>query len=245
MPLASDDRQIPIFLLGARQWIRELRPDRREVEARRAVKMLILPRLPDRPMTDSEVPDALVTAAMVERYLELDPPFATVNQEFQAIITEIDYTYVQGNFFSTVSASCVTIERILNLARIELHHHCPKIKDLWGKGPLNEWYGNIEALQGWGYLDPDFAKDLETIYRDIRCRYLHSGAIKDFQADALTSARAAYRLLGLLVGFPPDLFGFEAARMKCKDTSDPRYLVFYLPYMTLPERDGPEPLPNG
>ena len=139
------------------------------------------------------MPDALVTPAIAQRYLELDPPFATVNQEFQAIIAEIDYTYVHGVFFSTVSASCVTIERVLNLARISLHPHCPKIKELWGKGPSNEWYENIEALISWGYLEQDFANELKTIYRDIRCRYLHSGEIKNLSADALRSARADHR----------------------------------------------------
>jgi hypothetical protein len=102
--------------------------------------MLLVPRQPEATLTDGDVPDTLVTTAMVERYLELNPPFATVNQEFQTTITEIDYTYVHGVFFSTVSASCVTIERVLNLARIALHPHCPKIKELWNKGPSNEWY---------------------------------------------------------------------------------------------------------
>jgi hypothetical protein len=77
----------------------ELPAERREGEARRAVKMLVLPRKPESFMTDGDVPDALVTRAMMERYLELDPPFATVNQEFQDVIREIDYTYVHG-FFS-------------------------------------------------------------------------------------------------------------------------------------------------
>jgi hypothetical protein len=139
--------QIPIFLYGARKWIFELPPERRDIEARKHVKMLVLPRRPETAMTDGEVPEALVATAMVERYLELDPPFATVNQEFQAIISEIDYTYVHGVFFSTVSASCVTIERVLNLTRLSLHPHCAKIKDLWGKGPSNEWYENIDALK--------------------------------------------------------------------------------------------------
>ena len=42
--------------------------------------MLVLPRQPEATMSDADVPDALVTRVMVERYLELDPPFATVNQ---------------------------------------------------------------------------------------------------------------------------------------------------------------------
>jgi hypothetical protein len=81
------DSHIPIFLYGARKWILELPPGRRDAEARGAVKMLVLPRQPEATMTDSDVPDALVTPAMLERYLELDPPFATLNQEFQTVIT--------------------------------------------------------------------------------------------------------------------------------------------------------------
>ena len=91
------DSQIPIFLYGARQWIRDFPPEAGEAEARREVKMLVLPRKPAAAMTDGDVPDALVTSAMTKRYLELDPPFATVNQQFQEVIIEIDYTYVHGS----------------------------------------------------------------------------------------------------------------------------------------------------
>jgi hypothetical protein len=230
----KNTQTIPIFLYGARGWMLELPPERRDAEARRAVKMLVLPRQPNATMSDSEVPDALVTPDMAERYLELDPPFATVNQEFQAIVAEIDYTYVHGAFFSTVSASCVTIERILNLARIALHPYCPKIKNLWSKGPSNEWYENIDALMSWGYLHPDFANELRTIYREIRCRYLHSGEIKNLAADALRSARAAYRVLELFVGFPTDLFTFVEGRLTCTNVTDPRYVALCLPHIAPP-----------
>jgi hypothetical protein len=53
--------------------------------------------------------------------------------EFQSATNEIERAYVRGLFFSTVASACVAIERMLNLARIELHHHCPKIKELWAK----------------------------------------------------------------------------------------------------------------
>ena len=124
----------------------------------------------------------------------------------------------------------MTIERALNLARIELHPHCPKIKKL-GKGPSNEWYENIDALMQWGYLDQELANQLRAMYREIRCRYLHSGEIKELADDALKSARAAYRVLGLFVGFPPDLFTFVEGRLTCKNDGDPRYLAFYMPHM--------------
>jgi hypothetical protein len=224
------DRQIQVFLCGSRTWLLGLPPERREAEARRAVKMLLLPRLPESVATDGDVPDALVTRGMVERYLELSPPFATVDQAFQDVIAEIDYTYVHGVFFSTVSASCVTIERVLNQARIALHPYCsPRISTLWGKGPLNDWGENIDALVSWGYIPADFATELRTMYREIRCRYLHSRVIANLAADALTSARAAYRVLAIFVGFPPDLFTFAQGRLVCLNDLDPRYLALYLP----------------
>jgi hypothetical protein len=127
---------------------------------------------------------------------------------------------------------CFAIYGVLNRARIALHPHCRKIKELWGKGPSNEWDENIDALMSWGYLDPDFANELRTIYREIRCRYLHSGEIKDLAADALKSARAAYRVLGLFAGFPQDLFTFVEGRLTCNNVRDPRYVALYLPHMT-------------
>lgn len=111
--------------------------------------MFVLPREHDGPMFDSQVPDHLVSDQMVERYLQLSPPIAAVIPEFQRIIDEIERTYVIGAFFATVSASCVTTERLLNMARIELHQYHPKIKSLWDKGPSNSWDENIDALATW------------------------------------------------------------------------------------------------
>jgi hypothetical protein len=235
------DFQIPVFLygsginkgVGSRDYLRDLPQPRRDAEARGEVKMLLLPRQPERAMAEHEVPDDLVTQNMIHRYLQLDPPFATVQQEFQVIIRDIDYTYVQGVFFSTVSAACVTIERLLNRARIELHPHVsPKIGSLWGKEATNEWSPNIDALETWGYLEADFASELRAMYRDIRCRYLHTGAINDLAADALQSARAGHRLLGLFVGFPPDLFTFVDGRLTCRNEADPRFIALYKPHRT-------------
>jgi hypothetical protein len=99
-------------------------------------------------LTPSLTANDLVNDRMVERYLELVPPKAAVIPEFQTIINEIERAYVLGMFFSAVSASCVSIERMLSLARIELNiHHPKKMKKLWGKGPSNEWYENIDALE--------------------------------------------------------------------------------------------------
>ena len=45
--------QIPIFLYGARKWVLELPPGRRDAEARGAVKMLVLPRQPEGTIVDA------------------------------------------------------------------------------------------------------------------------------------------------------------------------------------------------
>jgi hypothetical protein len=219
-----------VHLNTTRTGLDSLTPERRIDEVRRSVKMFILPRQPEGMMLDSMVPDHLVTQAMVERFLALTPPIASVIPEYQDIINEIEYTYVVGMFFSTVSASCVSTERLLNQARIELHRYHPKIKELWGKGPSNAWAENIEALQTWGYIDDEFGQELKALYTEVRCRYLHSGPINDLRADALRSARAAYRLLGIFLGFPEDLFRFTS-RIECLNNQDPRFVAFYKPHL--------------
>jgi len=219
-----------VHLNTTRTGLDSLTPERRMAEARRAVKMFVLPRRPEGMMLDSMVPDHLVTDAKVERFLQLQPPIASVIPEFQDILNEIEYTYVVGMFFSATSASCVTIERLLNFARIELHVHHEKIKELWGKGPSNSWNENIEALHTWGYLDDEFASELKAFYTEVRCRYLHSGLITDLPADALRSARSAYRLLGIFLGFPNGLFRFTSC-IECLNQQDPRFVAFYKPHL--------------
>lgn len=207
-----------------------LPPPVRLVEARRDVKMILLPQRRSEAMFDSMVPDHLVTDDMVVRFLDLNPPIASVIAEFQEVINEIERAYVVGMFFSAVSASCVTIERLLNIARIELHPYHQKIKKLWGKGPSNSWDENVEALQQWKYLDELFSTELKGLYREVRCRYLHSWENTDYSADALRSAQAAYRLLRIFLGFPEDLFRFTNG-IECLNTEDPRFLVFYRPHI--------------
>jgi hypothetical protein len=206
-----------------------LPPAQRDKEARVEVtRFLMSPGTPAFVLDTNIRVEQLITDAMVARYLELEPPMNAVIPEFQEIINEIDRAYVLGMFFSATSAACVSLERMLNLARIELHlHHPKKIKDLWGKGALNEWYGNIDALKEWNYIDEAFAAELADIFKEIRCRYLHSGEIGDLQSDALRSARAAYRLIGLFLGFPNDLFQIEAGAMKCLNEGDPRFVTLY------------------
>lgn len=204
-------------------------PPARQREARiEVVRFLISPSSASMILTTSLTANDLVNDGMVERYLELVPPKAAVIPEFQTIINEIERAYVLGMFFSAVSASCVSIERMLNLARIELNiHHPKKMKKLWGKGPSNEWYENIDALEAWGYLDRDFAAELASLYKDVRCQYLHSGEIRDLPADALRSARAAYRLIDMFLGFHEQLFRFTDGQIQCLDETDPRFVAFY------------------
>lgn len=215
-----------VHLNMSRSILHGLPRDRQIAEAKRSVKMFLLPQELAAPMGDNDVPDHLVSDQMADRYITLSPPMASVIPEFQTIINEIERSYVVGLFFSALSTSCVAMERMLNLARIELHPYHPKFKELWGKGASNQWEENIDALRTWGYLNSTFADELRDIYQNVRCRYLHSGAIGDMAADAFCAATAAYKLLGTFLGFPADLFRFTS-HIECLNTEDPRFLAFY------------------
>jgi hypothetical protein len=179
-------------------------------------------------MSDNMVPDYLVTESMIDRFLEIEPPPIRATAEFDAIIEEIERTYVLGAFFSALSASVVTTERMLNTARIELHKLVvPKIKQLWGKAAMNDWQPNIDALAQWKYLSRDFAEELSAVY-EIRCRYLHSGEIATVATDSLRSIKATYRLLSEIIGFPSRLFKVGSI-IECLDPGDPLVQVFYTP----------------
>jgi hypothetical protein len=217
-----------VELNARRNGVLRLPPERRRDEARRDVKMFLVPVDASQAVSDRMIPDYLVSESMIDRYLEITPPVMAVIPEFQEIIKEIERAYVRGDLFSAVSAACVSIERLLNLARISLHKHHTKIKGLWSKGPSDKWGGNIEALMQWGYLDQTFADELQSIFKDVRCRYLHSARIADLRGDALRSVIAAYRLLTIFLGFPDDLFRLTDA-IECTNTSDPRFVEFYLP----------------
>jgi hypothetical protein len=111
-----------------------------------------------------------------------------------------------------------------------LHNHHKVIKELWGKGPKNDWPSNINALREWGYLDDTFASELSDIYVEIRCRYLHSGEIQNIRHDALRVVTAAYKIMTIFIGFPEDLFSWINGSPACKNEADPRFLEFYKPY---------------
>jgi hypothetical protein len=219
-----------IRLNATRNLVNSLPEEARLAEARRKVKLFLLPEGFSGVIDYDAIPDHLISDQMASRYMEITPPLAAVIPEFQIIINEIEHSYVLGMMFSAVSASCVTIERILNLARIQLHKHHPKVKGLWNKGPSNEWYENIDALKEWGYLENGFAEELRQIYKSIRCQYLHSGPITDVGTEALRSVSAAYRLLTIFLGFPQDLFRFTSV-IECLNEADPRYIEFYLPQL--------------
>jgi len=202
----------------------------RRAEARKHVRLFLAPRDAGLIISDSMVPDYLVTDSMVDRFLTIDPPEFRVPSTFDAVIEEIERTYVIGLSFSALSAAVVTIERVLNEARIRLHEHVtPKIKELWQKGPLNEWEGNIAALEKWGYLPTGLPVELRELFT-IRCQYLHSGQITSLEADALRAVNAAYKLLRSLIGFPSTFFEF-AATIQCRDQQDPLFKVFYAPHL--------------
>lgn len=107
-------------------------------EARKYIKLFLVPR--DASMFDRDIPDYLITDSMIDRFLAIEPPMFRALLEFDLIIDEIERAYVLGLFFSALSASVVSIERLLNKARIGLHRYAsPKIKKLWNKDALSDW----------------------------------------------------------------------------------------------------------
>lgn len=220
-----------VTLNMARAGLLSLPEPLRLLEARRQTKLQLLRVVAPGFHSDAEVPDSLIDDEAVRRYLELTPPPAAIIPDFQLIIGEIEASYILGLFFAAGSAACVSIERMLNLARIRLHAHHPKIPALWEKGPLNSWAENIDALHSWAYLDSAFAQELKVIYKNIRNPYLHSGTITDAQGDAKRSVESAYKLIGTFLGFPPDLFRIGPG-IECLNPTDPRYIEFYRSSLT-------------
>ena len=216
-----------IFLNCTRNAVSALPPAFRKAEAMKDAKMLVVPKALRRGIFDHDISDKLVSEEMAERYLEITPPVFSLIPDYQLIINEIEQSYVIGNDFSSLSASCVVIERLLTQARIALHKYHNVINKLKGKG----WDKSINALKEWGYLDKDFASELSAIYREVRCNYLHCGEIKCLRRDALRAITAAYKLMTMFIGFPEDLFSFTGAiPPTCKNEADPRFLEFYKPY---------------
>jgi hypothetical protein len=209
----------------------------RRTEARRHVRLMLAPSDAGQVIWDSMIPDYLVTDGMVDRFLAIDPPEFRVLSAFDPVIEDIERSYVLGLLFSALSASVVTIERTLNEARMRLHEHItPKIKELWGKKALNEWEGNIAALEQWGYLPDGLPGELRALF-DVRCQYLHSGELANLAGDTLRAVNGAYALLRALIGFPPSLFEYGAA-ISCRNEQDPLFKVFYA------ERLSPQPFPT-
>ncbi len=203
----------------------------RQTEARKSVRLFHVPKDVADAVLDSMVPECLVTDSMVARYLELRPPQFRVTAAFDPIIEEIERTFVLGQYFSALAASVVTIERMLNDARMRLHEHSNRrLKHLWKKGPHNAWPVNIKALKQWGYLQEDLASELTVAY-EIRCRYLHSGSIDSLHDDARRCVKTAFALLTEFLGFPVRLFRI-GSQIECLNTSDPLFEVFYKPALS-------------
>lgn len=223
-----------VFLNCIRNDTLAMPPVVRKTAAMKEVKMFVVSKALRQGIfdIDKNIPDALVSEEMAERFLEITPPvFSLIIPDYQSIADEIEQSYVIGNDFSALSASCVVIERLLNQARIALHRHHKKNKKLWGKDSKNEWYPNIDALKEWSYLDEAFASELSDIYKEIRCRYLHSGEIRNMRQDALRAVTAAYKLMKIFIGFPENLFSWINGSPACKNEADPRFLEFYKPYL--------------
>lgn len=199
----------------------------RRTEAARTIRIFLAPI--GQSFTDSEIPERLVSESMIDRFLAIEPPVFRTPSEYEAIIESIERSYVIGMYFPALAAAVVTIERLLNGARLALHPLVArKIPTLWNKGPLNEWEGNIAALAQWGYIDEELARELRELF-EVRCRYLHSGPVAELEADALGAVRGAYALLRCLIGFPSRLFTWGEGAVRCLDPDDPLVKAFYRP----------------
>lgn len=131
---ASDMAMMNLYINTTRNMCRMGDEPRRRAEARRTVKLFLVPRDAGMPISNAMVPDHLVSEAMIDRFLEIEPPQVRGTTDFDAIIEEIERAYVLGAFFSALSVSVVTIERMLNTARIELHKlSSPKLPKLWNR----------------------------------------------------------------------------------------------------------------
>jgi tetratricopeptide (TPR) repeat protein len=220
-----------VFINCTRNAIIPLPPEVRKAAALKEVKMFVISKALRRGIyIDKNIPDVLVSEEMAERYLEITPPvYSLIIPDYQSIADEIEQSYVIGNDFSAISASCVVIERLLNKARIDLHEHHKDepVKELWNKDAVPAWSPNIGALKKWGYLDDNFESELSYIYEEIRCRYLHSREIQNMRQDAKRAIDAAYKLMKIFIGFPEDLFD----GVTCKNEADPKFLAFYKPYL--------------
>lgn len=86
---------------------RHLPEPARSTAARSHVKLLLAPRENGHVIFESMIPDVMITAEMVNRYLAIEPPGLCVPPEFQVIVDEIERAYVLGQYFSELSAACV------------------------------------------------------------------------------------------------------------------------------------------
>lgn len=97
---------IKIFLNCGRNAILAMHPAIQKAEAMKEVKMFVVPRILGHGIFDTNIPDVLVSEEMAERYLVIIPPVFSLIPDYQEIIREIEQSYVIGNDFSALSASC-------------------------------------------------------------------------------------------------------------------------------------------
>jgi len=77
-------------------------PAFRKAAAMQEVKMFVVPKLIRQEISDTNIPDVLVSEEMAERYLEITPPVFSLIPDFQLVINEIEQSYVIGNDFSAL-----------------------------------------------------------------------------------------------------------------------------------------------
>lgn len=108
---------------------------------------------------------------------------------------------------------------------------------------MNEWEGNIAALEQWRYLPSRLPVELRGLFA-VRCQYLHSGQIATLDADALRAVNGAYALLRALIGFPCSLFEVGAT-ITCRNEQDPLFKAFYADHLSAePIATPPFPSPD-
>jgi hypothetical protein len=91
-----------IFLNCTRNAILAMTPAFRKAAAMQEVKMFVVPKLIRQEISDTNIPDVLVSEEMAERYLEITPPVFSLIPDFQLVINEIEQSYVIGNDFSAL-----------------------------------------------------------------------------------------------------------------------------------------------
>lgn len=110
-----------------------------------------------------------------KNYVDLgDKPFSILafhNRFFEQIRT----AFVMGAYYPALTAACALGERILNhliLILREDYRSTPEYKRVHRKNSFDDWSVSIDALESWGALLPEVAKQFRRL-RDMRNKAIH------------------------------------------------------------------------